>query len=1217
MYKKLQFKKRRNEFFKTLFICLIFTALDINNTIASGSLNAMLTQQIVKEKMVTLDLTKQPLNIILTEVQRQTKIDFGFTKDLDPKKMGNFNAVCNNISVEDLLKMLFKGTNYTYRIIAGKILIEVKEQRRTSPQNRVNVSGKVVDNRHRPIVGATVIVLGTNIGAITAKDGTYSINMTPGYKLEASFIGYRSKEEVVTSSQSNLVFMLEHDKMDVDDVVVTGYQVVKKKHNTGSSVTINAEDIMQHGNMDIASMLQGKVAGMVVTNTSSRVGATAKVQIRGQSTILGNQSPIWVVDGIIQDDPIDLNNKTGMIDDLKNIVGNQVSWLNPSDIETITVLKDASATAIYGSRASNGVIVITTKKTRTDKASVNYSGSISIKPKLNYGMFNLMNSKERIQFSEEASSLGLVLGNTPEDSWDKQMNTYEGSEAMYFDGAISKQQFLANRARLESINTDWLDLLTRTSVSQNHNLSVSENRGNTNYRISLGYQDNVGQEVKNDINQTTFASNVGLKLHNKVRINFALNASFSNTRGSASGVSGAKQPLDYALSTSRAIPAFGDDGSPAYYLLENVYVNRTNENPLKFNILNEINETYAKIKKTTIKANFNLYWDITKSIQYEFVGGYSYNNSTNDIFTGEKSWSVARNLRGYDYGAYGAGTLPYQAAVLPIGGVLGSNFVSGDSYNIQNKLNFTKTVNKDHFFNVMLAQELISTKTQNYSNTIWGYVPERGNLLVKPTPPSRLVNGGSGNWQNDFGILDGIYDGMTALQEHTNNFMSIFATFTYAYQNRYVFNGSIRNDFSNRFGQNINKRIDPTYSMGVKYRLAEERFMKNIKWLTMLDFSATYGIQGNALLSRSPDMILTLGSIDHSYKEFYSTIYSLPNKNLSWERTKSWNFSVNTRLFNAINLSVDYYNRKSNAITQFSVPRENGVAKMDINGGMIYNNGIEASVAFSPVTTRDFGLNISINSSKNWNKGGKSTLEDLKISSFIEGDDGVVLKEGYPIGGFWSYSFAGLDPNTGAPLFNHMNVDNDVAIKDPTSILTYTGTTTPYFTGGLNIGARYKNLTLSTSFSALIGGYKRLPSPYSDFGLDGSTIPDPRYNLSKDLNNRWKKPGDEAITKIPGLQKQPNYINVPGQSATYNTMNMWSQSDYMAVDASFFRCSFLQLAYNLDVEKLKSIGLGHISFSASVSNLFVITNKRFNGFDPELGNSVMPKIYSFGVSVNF
>ena len=287
----------------------------------------------------------------------------------------------------------------------------------------------------------------------------------------------------------------------------------------GSYTTVKAEDIMMPAYANIDQMLQGQVPGMMVLSSSTRAGASPKIQIRGTSTLLGNQDPIWVVDGIIQDDPISINASSNMAEDMREIIGNQVSWLNPNDIETITVLKDASATAIYGSKASNGVIVITTKKGKVGRMSINYSGNFSVAPRPKYKNFNLMNSQERIEFSEDAFADGLRYFREPV----KQMYTYEGALRMFQDGELTSDEFIKVRNNLETVNTDWLDLLTRTSFGHNHNVSVTGASEKVNYALSVGYNQNDGQEKGNSSERLTGRAAVTVNLRENVRINLTMN----------------------------------------------------------------------------------------------------------------------------------------------------------------------------------------------------------------------------------------------------------------------------------------------------------------------------------------------------------------------------------------------------------------------------------------------------------------------------------------------------------------------------------------------------------------------------------------------------------------------------------------------------------------------------------------------------------------------
>lgn len=293
----------------------------------------------------------------------------------------------------------------------------------------------------------------------------------------------------------------------------------------------------------VDQMLQGQVAGLMVINTSSRVGTSPRLKIRGTSTILGNQDPLWVVDGIIQEDPIKMNATTYMTQDLSNIIGSQISWLNPRDIESITVLKDASATAVYGSRASNGVIVVTTKKGKTDRLTINYSGNLTVNTRPNYGMFNLMNSKERVQFSEDAFANKAIYLLEPI----KQYNTYEGVMKMYLAGELSQDEYFDRKGELETINTDWFKLLTHSAVSHSHNVSVSGGTEKVTYNVSAGYSKAEGQEIGNSDEKLTGRMAVYAQLRENLRLNTTFNAVTSKTKGFGRDVN----PMSYATTTSR------------------------------------------------------------------------------------------------------------------------------------------------------------------------------------------------------------------------------------------------------------------------------------------------------------------------------------------------------------------------------------------------------------------------------------------------------------------------------------------------------------------------------------------------------------------------------------------------------------------------------------------------------------------------------------------
>lgn len=326
----------------------------------------------------------------------------------------------------------------------------------------------------------------------------------------------------------------------------------------------------------------------------------------------------------------------------------------------MTVLKDASATAIYGSKAANGVIVITTKRGKQEGMTVNYNGTFSFRSRPHYGLFNLMNSQERIQFSREAFAAGAIYNEAPIAS----LNTYEGIMSMFYNKQITPQEAENAIHRLERTNTDWFDILTRNSFSHNHNLSVSGGSEKVIYNVSLGYSDQSGIEINNDAQNLSGRVNLGIRLHPKVHVDLSLVGSINKTWGYAANVS----PLEYATETSRSVLAYNEDGSRHFQGIRTNYA--YNENPviLGYNILNEIDHSYSLNKSSQINGNINFSWDILPWLKYEFVGGINNNIGTSEAYAGEQTYYIASTFRGYDFGSEAYGSEKYKAAILPSGG---------------------------------------------------------------------------------------------------------------------------------------------------------------------------------------------------------------------------------------------------------------------------------------------------------------------------------------------------------------------------------------------------------------------------------------------------------------------------------------------------------------------------------------------------------------------
>lgn len=520
----------------------------------------------------------------------------------------------------------------------------------------------------------------------------------------------------------------------------------------------------------------------------------------------------------------------------------------------------------------------------------------------------------------------------------------------------------------------------------------------------------------------------------------------------------------------------------------------------------------------------------------------------------------------------------------------------------------------------MAAMEVRSNKTRSNENTIHGYMKSRNGLIVTPPTPSQVESLGGSSSNNPEGIMYDIYEGYRVYEE-LDNYLSFFTSWTYAYNSKYILNFNLRNDLTNRFGQDVNKRFDPSYSFGASWWVTEEDFMQAVNpYISTLALKATYGIQGNVLTNYSPELILTNPEIINEYQQFGSTIRRLPNELLDWERTRSWNWGMNLGLFdNKIMLDIDGYLRNSKPLSSFPLTPEYGTTQLPQNGSVIENSGIEVTASFSPIKKKDMNLRISMNFSKNWNTvkdKSKTTKESISTQDYLNGNKtarGMILEQGYPVNGFWVYSFDKLDSETGYPIFKNMDMTDFSSIAN---YLTYAGSKDPLMSSGININFSYKNFSINTGLAATLGGKTLLINPYENFYY--GALPDSEYNLNKELTNRWRNPGDEQKTTIPGVYTGGIPVTIKDPNGNTNDMyNMWANSDDRLVSKSFLRCRQIAVSWYVPQNMIKPIGAKSLSLTGSVNNIFVIASSKYKGMDPETMRSIMPKSFSLSLSVSF
>lgn len=426
---------------------------------ASVLLSASSMAMAQTDKPVTVQLKQASVGELFVEIKKQMKVNFMYSNNAVEglqKKDYDFTGS----SLEKVLSYCLSGSSLTFEIAADNRTVVIK--RKASKGNKA--SGKVVDREGEPLMGVTIKQEGASQGTTTGIDGTFELSLADTAegkpaRLTVSFIGM--KTQTLTWRGRPLNIYMEDDTQSLDEVVVTGYQVINKRALTSAVTTVKAEDIIRPDVMSIDQMLEGQVADLMFMSNSGEAGAVPKIRIRGTSSIIGNREPLWVVDGIVVNDPVPISSEELNDPDFVNRIGNAIAGLNPQDIERLDVLKDASATALYGTKAANGVIVITTKRGRVGKPQIRYTNTFNYKlrPRYTDRSVDVMDSKERIQFSRGLYRSGYVYQDNISPVG------YEGELMKLYNREIDFEQFKANVASLETLNTDWFGLLTHDSFS--------------------------------------------------------------------------------------------------------------------------------------------------------------------------------------------------------------------------------------------------------------------------------------------------------------------------------------------------------------------------------------------------------------------------------------------------------------------------------------------------------------------------------------------------------------------------------------------------------------------------------------------------------------------------------------------------------------------------------------------------------------------------------
>jgi TonB-linked SusC/RagA family outer membrane protein len=957
-----------------------------------------------------------------------------------------------------------------------------------SAQNK-QLSGTVTSPDGNPIAGATVFIEGSSTGTTTNAEGKFSLSAPADGMLTVSFIGYAS-QTVAIAGKTRLDIMLHEDTHAIDDVVVTGYGVQRKASFTGAASIIGEDVLDKRTDVNFVKSLEGSVPGLQMNNSTSMPGVWGSVYVRGRGSLNSGTQPLYVIDGM----PVNSDIEDNFSNSSNNWI-DPMSMINAADIESVTVLKDAAATAIYGSRAANGVIVITTKK--------GSEGTFNLNLDIKQGFVSMGNNN--MDFADAFQTMELFA--------DGYTACYGGDRAENYD-YLADEYFGWDRKS----SYDWMDKVTRKGYYQDYNTGITGRMGSTGYYASLGYLNTEGLVIGSDMERFSGRLNLDSKFK---RFTFGFNSSYSYAiqNGFSQATSGSMSSATVAAvsSMSPMDPFYNEDGSYAN-------INRYNPLALHDSTKGELNRTWNQ----TVNLNPYLQVDFGKGIYAKTSLGANINDMR--IY---QYWSAIYNPQGMNYNG------------------LGQQFNSKNTViTWTNTLGWNYTFDEKHDVGIMLGQEM-QRKMYHYDYYA----------------------------KSDFPFADnGMRDLSTAGTEQGSEYYKQEATLSsyfldahYAYDDKYYISGSYRRDGSSVFG--MDTRWGNFWSVGAKWRLSGENFLKDNEVVTNAAVRVSYGTVGNQDISW------------YAARGFYVSGYnynqtpgmvpgSIANPNLTWEVSKKFDAGFDLSFIQRINLTFDYYNEKTtDALFEVPLSMTTGQTSVYQNIGSIRNRGLEFSVNATVMQKRDFTWTAYANLTWNQNRVVKlSTDEPIE-------DTYSIIEEGRPYRQFYMKEYAGVNRETGKPLW-YLNESGDETTSNYNDAAKrYVGSADPKVLGGFGTNLSWKGMDFGIAFNYRLGG--KVYDSGARFTGWGMSFRTPLKDVAL---NSWTEDNKDA--------KYPQYIYGDPDNATQT-------SSRFLYDASFLRISNITLGYTLPQKWTQKAFIQKLRIYVSLDNAYTFTASDFVGYNPE------------------
>lgn len=1159
-------------------------------------LNCALATEIARsqdlDKRISIDVEKKTLKEALDQISKQAHIGIIYSNAKGILK-NPVTIHAKDQPVSKVLSGLLLPFTFTYEIIGDQIVIKFDNTSSRPPsqdqteKQRFPIKGKVTDGNGSPLPGATVKIKGGPALATTDSNGEFEINnVADSTVLQVSFVGYLTKEIAVTNA-NYLTVTLENGSAQLNEVSVvsTGYQTIPKERATGSFAQPNKQMYADRVSTDVLSKLSGITSGLLLNaNTLNTKSGKIDLNIRGRSTIFANDQPLVVVDNFPYSG--DINN------------------INPNDVESITILKDAAAASIWGVRAGNGVIVISTKQGKLNqplKIGFNSNLTITNKPDLNYNP-NQLDASTYIDLEQFLFNKGFYDSRLNNTTTFPVVSSVVELLASQRTGTITTTDLSnkLNTLRSLNINDQLSKYFYQKATNQQYALNLSGGSNKATYYFSVGYDKNLPSVKENAYQRLTLNTQNTFRPFSRLELNVGLNVIQTNLKTDNTLSQTANSIFPYTqIADEQGQPL------PITYGYRQSYITSA---PAK----GFLDWSYYPLKELGLADNTskNIDLRITTGAKYTFVKGlnaevkYQYQrfNTQNRNYSSQQTY-YARNLIN-QFSILTAGKVT--GYNIPVGGILGLSNTNTSSSNVRGQLNYNLNLG-NHELSAIAGYELSEVSSDNYASTLYGYNDDLATFANVNTTSSIKINpSGSSTINSGLGV-GGTLD----------RFRSTFANLAYTFRGRYTLSGSGRIDGSNYFGVETNQKNVPLWSAGAKWSIDQENFYK-LTWLPILKMRVTYGYNGN--LDRSVTGVTTFQYFSNATwtNLRYALISNIGNPELKWEKTAITNFGIDFGLKNDIVTgSLEYFLKKGKDIL--------GYQNFATNTGLTSLKG-----NYSDMAGHGFDLSIT---SKNLNKGVKWNTSFLfsyvidKVTRYdvtptpsqIVASNGsssfAVPILGNPVFGIYSYKWGGLDAATGNPIgfVNGAKSQDYTTIMNNTPIgdLIYSGSARPKFFGGVNNRFSYKAFSLAFQINYKFGYYFRKPTiNYNNITASGNAF----LGVNRDYINRWQKSGDENKTNIPSL--------IYPFSSTRDYFYQYSEVNVEKGD--HIRLQDISLSYDFTKAAFPILPFNNLQLFLYGNNIGILWRANHQGIDPDAipgaldkTTMPMPRSISFGLKGSF